>query len=551
MPGARSMKPSDLGLPARFVDFRRYAGFDQLAVAADLAATDDPRFQLVSAPPGAGKSLLVVTAGALRGVLRGEARMIVLTGTKSLQRQYTDDHPRSRWVWGHRNYPCASRASIFGIDTYDPEFRCSYPRESCPYNLDVEAAQESSIVVANYAYWMSIARYSDPDLLGEFDFLVCDEAHTAPHWLTDFVAVDVSRTTLRKWLDIDLPSLHATVDEFPAWAAWASKTVVAANELAGKETDPGSRRRLLSIARDLATVATVADEHAFAATGWQEPWTVYRTETGVRFSPRWGSDFSEAYLFRAIPHIVLCSATLSPETGDYLGIPRAATRYIEVPSPFDPRRRPVVWVPTTRVSHSMSEGAKSSLYRRVDEVIEAAAAVAGENGAPFKGLIQSQSYSRTAELLERSKYASLMISHKSSRELRDALHEFEASKNFCIFVSPSVKEGFDLGYVYWQIILKMPFLYSQDPLTKLRSETDKRYQVVAMGEALLQMFGRVVRSETDFGTTVIIDDMWSFVRNEAPFPAWSRASWKIEKNVPALLTRKSVGELREVVEVRL
>lgn len=544
------MKPSDLGLPSKFTDFRRNGSFDQLAIAADLAATDDPRFLLLSAAPGCGKSLIYMTAAALRG----NVRTLVLVGTKSLQRQVVGDFPRARWIWGHRNYPCAARAAAFGLDTDDPEFRCSYPRDSCPYLLDVEAARGSSVVVANYAYWMSLAKYSDPGLIGTFDLLIMDEAHTAPYWLTDFVAIELRRASIKKWLGCDLPALRTTSGDLSAWAEWARGSMTTAYTLAADDKrESGERRRLLQIARDLATISTAGNDNAREQAGWEEPWIVIRTDDGVKFTPRWGRDFSEHYLFRAIPHVILTSATLTPGTGDYLGIPRDDSRYIEVPSPFDPRRRPIVWVPTTRVSYKMSDGARYKLYRRVDEIVDAARSVEGQNGGrPFKGLIQTQSYDRAKELLAESRHRDLMISHANSRELRDALMRFEREEKFSIFVSPSVKEGVDFWYVYWQIVLKMPFLYSQDPLTKLRATGDDRYQWVVMGEDLLQMFGRVVRSERDFGSTYLIDDMWAFVRKEAPFPTWSKAAWKVQGGVTPPLTAESVAKLpAPLPEVRI
>lgn len=534
------MKPSDLGFPAdRFPEFRHYRGFDQLALAAKLAACDDPRFQLVCAPTGSGKSLLALASAALRGPA---IRTLVLTVTRGQQLQYGRDFPFARLVWGHRNYECA-RGAFPGDDLDDPEYRCHAPRNECGWVRDVEAAARSRTVVANYALWMALARYSDPGILGEFDVLVLDEAHNAPKWLTDFVAVDLHRGALRKWLRIELPSLRADREEFPRWSEWALGAMSLAVARASEVEDAGERRRLGRMAKDLALVSSVTEPGMEIKLG--QPWLAIRTESGVRFTPRWGSDFAERYLFRTISHVLLMSATLTPETGDYLGIPRGDSRYLEVPSPFDPRRRPIVWIPTARVDHRMSEAAKDKVYGRVDEII--AACVGAGAG---KGLIQTQSYERAREVVARSKFRPLLVWHDNSFQLRDALARFEAADGFKVFVSPSVKEGFDLGYVYWQIILKMPFPDRRDPLEKSRIEADNRYADVVIGQDLLQQFGRIVRSAGDYGITWIVDDHWAHVRKSSPFPGWSREAWKTSDTIEPL-TRDRVDGLRELPVVQL
>lgn len=73
------MKPSDLGLPAKFAEFRSYPGFDQFQTALGLA-TNPERFQILNAATGSGKSATYAAVGALR-----QARFLVLVSTKGLE----------------------------------------------------------------------------------------------------------------------------------------------------------------------------------------------------------------------------------------------------------------------------------------------------------------------------------------------------------------------------------------------------------------------------------------------------------------------------------
>lgn len=318
------MRPADLGLPSKFIEFRKYPGFDQFRTALELATAEE-RFLILNGPTGSGKSLTYATVAALR-----KARWLVLVGTKGLQSQLLGDALVKRLVYGHRNYPCASRIAMIGIDTPeaadDPEFKCAVPRDRCGYLADVVQAREADSVVANYAYWMSIARYSDPDLLGKFDLLVCDEVHGAPGWLTDFAAVEITRNRLRKVLDLDkapvMPN-HARIEEWHQWGLeWAEKAIEA-RRIAVRESSKEAKK-IDRLCQDLATLLEVSDPEEFAARGYREPWIVCPLENGegYKFSPRWGSDFAEKYLFRGIEKVLLCSANATHETADYLGVPR-------------------------------------------------------------------------------------------------------------------------------------------------------------------------------------------------------------------------------------
>ncbi len=528
------MKPSDLGLPARFDKFRSYPGFDQLACALDLATAPE-RFQILNAATGSGKSVTYSASAALRNP---DARYLVLVGTKGLQTQLLDDGLVQRRVWGHRNYPCIPRGG-FGLDdadTDDSDFRCMVPRDRCQYAADVEAARNAKSVVANNAYWLSIGRYGDPTLLREFDYLVIDEGHQMPGWLAGSLAITMSSSRIRRVLQRSWPRTLPTLTN--DWHEWASETLDVALAVASKtgKTDPG-RRRLERLGVDLRMLKRVTD-------GWDddrklvsrnmeftEPWitTIAENRESATFTPRWGVDFAEKYLFRGIPHVLLTSATVTPQHAKYLGIPESEMRYREVPSPFDPRRRPVVWIPTARQGYDMSDGSKYRIGRRVDELIEAAIEQQAGNG-----IIHTGSYARNREIVAGSKFAAAIITHRQdSADFQAAMSRYLdccRRGQFAVFASPRIQEGVDLSDELgrWGIVLKVPYPYSVDPLTQARAK-DPGYRDLVVAETMIQMCGRLVRSEWDFGTIVIIDDHWEHQQRQSPFASWFRAAFRTER----------------------
>ncbi len=537
------LSPCDLGLPEKFGSFRSYRGFDQLSIAADIAdGFDRRRFQMCNAATGVGKSLLFMTAAALRG-----DRVLALVGTKALQTQHLGDFASvgMRDVRGHCNYPCmpkGPRTPKPGSDRdsgpYDPamddhEAECEVPPLKCGWKRDVYYAFGARSVVSNYSFWLSIGRYADPGLLGDFDLLVLDEAHVASHFLAEFVSVKLDADRLRRMLDIGLPNI--AVGDLPAWADWARTALDLVRrkleilKAAGRQGTAMRRLRLLS--QDLGELITSPKSPI--------EWVGETTEYGVKFSPLWGSLAAEKYLFRGIPRVLLCSATLSRETGGYLGVPPAEMEYREIPSPFPVANRPVIYTPICRVDKNMSEGDFGLLARRFDKAAEARL----ELGR--RGIVHSRSYKWAYRLAEKSSLRDHLIAHRGSSgkgdrslpTLREALERYWAAADTdpLVIISPAVEEGFDFAgdLARWQWVLKAMVVDSRDPLTAARIKADKRYRYIVAGEALQQIFGRIVRSANDWGETLIGDEHFGYVRNEAPFPGYVRAAFKYEKVLPA------------------
>jgi Rad3-related DNA helicase len=537
------MKPSDLGLPAdKFPSFRSYAGFDQLAAAQELSSSPE-RFQILNASTGSGKSGVGAAVAGLMAIAKrardpesAPFRWLVLTGTKGLQHQWHGDGLVQRSVVGHRNYPCMSRGFVGGDgETDDPEFRCAaFPKSECGYLRDTTALRDSQSGVGNYAHWLSLGRYSDPDLLGEFDLLILDEAHSAPSWLTNAMQIYLSPMLVGRLLGHTFPYKMPDHRKVEGWHQWACETRMAADSrrdclIAAKDA-PGARR-LTRLIRDLDELVIASDPDSYRQEKLHEPrtepWIVIpqSDRPGFIFSPRWGSDFAERYLFRGIPHILLTSATVTPQHARYLGIEISEMKYREAPSPFDVRRRPVLWCPTTRVDFKMTDGARFQLWRRVDELIEAAM----EQGAG-NGIIHTGSYERMRELVAQSKWAPAIMTHRQdSAHFQSQLDQFKSrgrAGQFAIMASPRMVEGVDLPGVEarWQLLLKMPFGDSRDPLEAARME-DAGYRMLVLMEKVMQALGRINRGDWDFGTSLILDDHWEYLKWSVPFPGWLKASF--------------------------
>jgi len=510
------VQPTDLNLPTHFTSFR--TGQDDAAI--ELLSSPH-RFLLLSAPTGSGKSLIYMTLSRLL-----DARTLVLTGTKGLQTQLMSDfHPMGMVdIRGHANYPCGvPRASSLGprdlLTTSGLSSKsgaswsdvCTTDRESCSYLAALSTARESNLVITNYAYWLTMERVNNANALGEFDLLILDEGHTAPDWLASFCKFSLHSSLLRDLLDLDLPKPD---DDF---IEWAKSAVVALS----------ARRDDHRTFTDAALTALVALERNLSGllSSTSVEWLTETTRYGIKLSPVWAREFAEPYLFRSIPHILLTSATLSPEIRTYMGISINDSTYLEAGKGFDHRRRPFIYVPTTRVGRKMSEGDTRVWMNRIDSIID--------GRLDRKGIIHTRSYARAKEIVTRSRHADVMLVHRP-RDTAEVVAMFKNSTAPSVLVSPAVEEGFDFPGLQcsYQIIVKVPFLDMRDPITKARSKTDECYSNYVTGQSLVQMVGRGMRAPDDICETLIIDDHWSWFRKSTIFPHWFRRAWRRSNTIP-------------------
>ena len=559
--------PSDFGLPeAKFPEFRD----KQLDIALDIVSSD-ARFRFLDAPCGSGKSLIYMTvAKALN-----DARTLVLVGTKGLQRQLVGDFEKAGMflVQGQSNYPCiklvdaashlsdprgtASTASKFGRRNYYPPdsncdhgpckvgVKCPLRQGGCNYYDAIYKASKAQIVVSNYAQWLSLSRHSDPNALGKFDLLICDEAHDVPRsWLPEFCSIELDRNEVRTIMDLDLPAVEGGIAE---WAAWGRKAAAAADAMLAEfqeEIKDGHRpsndetKRMLRVQRLSREFHALARAHGWKSSessaravmspGNETDWVGQETAKGRKFSPVWVHTYAEETLFRNIPNVVLSSATLSPAVAKYLGVPQSQSSWHEMPSSFPRRRRPFIICPIVRVDFRMGEGEKRMWMNRIDTIIEPR--------LDRKGIIHSVSYARAHEIAERSKFGKYMMLH-DSRNFREVVEKFMQADAPAILVSPSVAEGFDFAgdLCRWQILSKVPFPDGRDLVFKARNKSDKGYGNYCAALAIMQMTGRSTRSKRDWSEVFIIDEHFGWMSRRVKWARWFKESWQWKKLPPSPL----------------
>ena len=541
--------PCDVGLPEKFTKWRpwQYATVERII--------DDPhRFFVLCSPCGSGKSLSAMSCGVISGL-----RTVLLTATKGLQDQIGADFTTiATDIRGMSNYRCpiATKLSMPASTTVsEAPCTCGYKcalrfNGGCEYYDRYRRAQSASAIVTNYQCWFydtlkeKSSLHIDPklyemkrELSGNnnddprkpVELLVCDEADKIEFGeLARFVGVDVSR---RECLHLRIPWLDEgqTLEKWRHWAEDCEKVIDARvkdaeSKLASARKGSGQEwshdlRRLRDMKRKLSRLTTLKVEDDWILDEHTERDSLSGAThlKAVRFTPLYPARYAEQALWRGVKKIVLMSATVRPETARFLGIDPGEMTFLEFPSSFDPKRRPVIQVPSVQMNYRTEKDDRQMLWwlKKLDTIIGAR--------QDRKGIIHAVSYARAQFIRDNSEFGRFMLIH-NSRDREEVIEKFRRSPAPAILVSPSVDTGYDFAgdQCRYAIIAKLPFASVKDKLVKARQERDKEYGLFLAAQTLVQMSGRPVRSESDWAEIIILDDSfsWFYPKVKKFLPRW-------------------------------
>lgn len=514
--------PSDLGLnPAIFPSFRE--GQEDLSTQLALSPH---RFPLLNAPCGAGKSLIYFTSA-----LMFDLRLLILTPQKALQDQLMHDFGPSSGgplvdVRGQSNYSCPNfRNCEIGAANECPLRRLN-PSEPhrCGNLKAIDRARDSKYVVTNNSFWMTQGRAQStpsesgpPPGIGKFDLIVIDEGHAAPDKLADFCTITLFVKEVESLLEVDLPDTSS----LPVWSQWARSQYPRISSLLKEADSPRSRMRLRAIERDLIELSGIATDRD---TRWIYQYS--HTDDAHTFTPVWASPYAERLLFQGAGKVIITSATLLPNIGEYLGIPPIQSEYIDVASTFPPENRPLFYCPSgVKLTRKSTESDYRIIAAKYDEVIDL--------WGGYNGLYHTQSHALTEKLYSLSRNKDRIIVYEKG-DAASAISLLKEGKRKGLWVmGPGLKEGFDLpgDAARAQIVAKIigGAGNMNDPVTKARCESNPNYFMDQTSVQLTQTVGRIVRSRTDWGYTYTCDGQFPWVAKDGRFAQSFRDAIRWEK----------------------
>ena len=186
-------------------------------------------------------------------------------------------------------------------------------------------------------------------------------------------------------------------------------------------------------------------------------------------------------------------------------------------------RSPVYLLPAGRLRHGQDADIVARVYNVAAEVI------ASRPGA--RGIVHTVSHSRAKEFCRHL----ALYDPQSAMRLAGSLEDY-CSREDAVLVTASHGTGHDFpdDLCRWQVVLKCPYPDLSDPLTMARQQESPEYVRGVAADALVQICGRNMRHEHDYGETFIVDSAACDLMTRDPelFPEWLRRRTRSIVSIP-------------------
>lgn len=496
---------------------------------------------LLEAPVGSGKSAIALSLALHYGSSH------ILTPRKSLQDQYYEDfHKHLVLMKGRGSYPCypnpdtdqrvldsaagladsalpydkacsvvaSGRSPPFeGISCADgpctkdkSESRRVYKacieatdaepdgKRPCPYRLAVGYANANNHVVHNlhgFIFQTSFAGW-----FSEREIMIVDECHDMVGIVRDMLTKKVRIPHVISAEGIELPELSDPIEK---WVEFLSQPNICPRE-------GSTEHKEYFEALDLMIKYQLKD---FVVDVDEDP---YYSNTKLTFIPKNIGNAAEALILRYGKRRLLMSGTIYDKE-DFCrrnGLKSEETYFIRLESSFPTKNRPIIMKDRLMVdtSFKMMDENFPQLIENMKHVL---------NTFPDKrGLIHAPSYAMSYKIAA-ALGSERVISHEPENFMSQLNYFLTLSQENAVFISPTCQQGVDLkdDRARFQMIVRVPFLSSQDPLVKSMLE-DRNFSWYNLQALIVfgQMLGRPVRSDKDWGYTILLDSRFkSFINS--------------------------------------
>jgi len=395
------------------------------------------------------------------------------------------------------------------IECFDKETNMIY----CPYWERVEEAKASPICLMNFKSFLM--QTSMTTNFTNRDLLILDEAHSIEAELLDFVGITLDKK--------DLEPLKVPLKKFD--------TISEYKEFFKKVDLMGSIEKRIAFLmikenikeadewRSLLTKLAIFNNHATDDT-WIVKYKEEKKKKYVEFKPIFVDNFAHRYIWSKAKYHLLMSATIiSPSIiKESLGLEDNKTYAYKMRNRFDIKNRPIYFQPSGSLSYRNKHKTYPHLIKDIDKICD--------NHRDEKGIIHTHNFEIAELAMEKCKKSvkDRLLFQKNFNNKKELLSEHSRSDN-SIIIAPAMHEGLDLKYdlARFQIICKVPYQsFVNNPQLEARMKLSKSYYDYLTSLKLIQSYGRIVRSETDWGITYILDQDFQRFKNMAShmLPEW-------------------------------
>jgi len=489
----------------------------------------DKKYAIIECGTGVGKSAIGLTvARYLNKKFKNneESGCYFLTTQKILQEQYEKDFRNIgiKSLFSSVNYSCKRKKGSSCKEIQDlirqgaekpQQEMCSF---DCVYKKKKEEFCSSDLSITNFSYFLTEKNYNGKTPRKKV--LVIDEAHNLENELSKFIEISISQHFSENVLKIKMPDLKTQFQAYN-WIknSYFPELTIIANNLDLKLQSLGINNQKLTELKSLHHKVQLIKNHLtkinqFIEIYDKDNWVFEVAQTDKKnliklvFKPIEVSKYAHEYLLNHADYIIFMSATIISQDGfcELIGLDPEKVSFIKEETPFDPAKRPIVYMNTGKMSASSIDKTLPKITRTIKEIIDT------HKGQ--KGIIHTHNKKIAEYIRATVKSKRIKVAYGANRE--KMLEEHCRSKMITILVSPSMSEGVDLkgDLSKFQIICKVPFPYLGDKVCRKKMNKWKWWYDTQTIRTIVQSVGRSIRNEDDEAITYILDSDWERIMNK-------------------------------------
>jgi ATP-dependent DNA helicase DinG len=497
------------------------------------------KFSLIDAPTGTGKSYsAIMIADWYRKTINKKAKVDIITNTKLLQDQYIRDFRFAANLKGKNNYWC-NRQNMGCGDAQILNKATDKKCEVCPHKIAQNAFLKSPLSLTNFHLITSYEMYS-PELMADRNsrLLIIDEAHAFEEAFCDFISSVFSERSLKQldiwqtWMDRDLDGI-TSIEELAEYVSSIIVPLLATQveTLLDEAKSTRARNKKLDLIKKADHVdKSMCKYNRFIndRKNYKHNWTFEKDldqygKTRILVEPIWGNVYLKEMFWDKYDHVIIMSGTLLDRelVSFILGIDPSESTYLDLPCPFNPEKRPIIYLKFGKMSYYN----KKETFARAVPIIQKILEKNKEN----KGIIHTANYEFSNWIKSAIIDKRLLFHDSATRE--KSLTEHLSSQYETVLVSPSMINGVDLkdNLSRFQVILKVPFPNLVSTKIKKRLETKPEWYNWKALIDLLQSYGRSIRNDEDWAETYILDECFDQILNNNTVPKYFTEALKIKK----------------------
>lgn len=511
-------------------DYELREGQQKVLEWSEHALKSGKKFLLIEAPTGSGKSLIsVILMKKYLEIVKADAKFDLLTLTKNLQKQYIEEFTFLDNLWGKSNYFCDKHNKSCDLGDACNDKQKGEVCEMCPHKIAYGRWEESKMALTNFHIHGLYSIFVPSKIQARAsNVLIIDEAHTFEQTVNSFVSFTLTKKNWSKFVDVKLASKWdidvfclKNIEELSKWLKDiylpTLESFLALNKREiEQENDKKKKDKLISLRNDLSghndTVKNFIESYEGGLSKWVADKQSLKNDLAWNIQPLWTDKILKEKFWKNYSHVIYMSGTItSGETGtlddidlfcQMNGIDTRDASFIKIDTTFDVKNRPIYYMPVGRMNYKNKVECWSKMKPYLDKILKK---YKGKKGMIHCGNYEIQEWMmRDYPIHDRFIFA-------TSENRQESIDRHFNSDRDTILVSPSMAQGLDLkdDYGRFQVILKMPYPNLSSEVNKQRFELNPKWYSWATVLELVQQYGRIIRSNEDYGDTIILDECFS------------------------------------------